>query len=47
MIDSDIAVYGIKVSIMRRVKIFVGASPIGEQKTLAYPMKRCDDESVE
>ena len=37
MIDSDIAVYGIEVSIMRRVKIFVGASPIGEQKTWAYP----------
>ena len=37
MIDSDIAVYGIEVSIMRRVKIFVGASPIGEHKTWAYP----------
>lgn len=37
MIDSDIAVYGIEVSIMRRVEIFVGASSIGEQKTWAYP----------
>ena len=37
MIDSDIAVYGIEVSIMRRVEIFVGASPIGEHKTWAYP----------
>ncbi|PIT53108.1 hypothetical protein BHC44_06495 [Snodgrassella alvi] len=37
MIDSDIAVYGIEVSIVKRVEIFVGASPIGEQKTWAYP----------
>ncbi|MCO6519271.1 hypothetical protein [Snodgrassella sp.] len=37
MIDFDIAVYGIEVSIMRRVEILVGAIPIGEQKTWAYP----------
>ena len=37
MIDSDIAVYGIEVSIIRCVEIFIGTSPIGEQKTWAYP----------